>query len=86
MMNADYRYTYVHWEKGLEIHDFIAVRTKVGAFEHYIRVGYDEDTYALLIDDVVPNQTITDLDNNVVVDYLNVNHGEFDAMRLQWHV
>lgn len=76
MLKADYELTGVHFDSGTEVHDYITIRGKPQGFINYIN-SRCEYNYAVLIDDIVPNQTVIFHDPGCRVDLINVtNEGE----------
>ena len=81
---ADQRLTGIRWLDGdtmggLDIHEFITIRGKVTAFENYVRFHHDDGDRHVLLDDVVPFRSVTDLRTGTVVLTINVDR-DVDAL------
>lgn len=74
-VKADQEFTGRRSYSDFEIHDFIAYRGKQDAFRNYVlsKLSKYQFRRAILIDDVVPDQTIVDRRNNWAIEYYNVD-------------
>lgn len=73
MLKADYELTGVYFDGGTEVHDYITIRGKPQGFINYVNSKWNYD-YAVLIDDIVPNQTVIFHDPKCQVDLINVTN------------
>ncbi len=76
MRHSDTELTGIHYDS---ITDYISIRGKVGAFENWVQAAVGlKRNHNILIDDVVPNKTITNRTVGYKIDYINV----FDDLRV----
>ena len=78
MAEADQRLTGVRWLDadtmgGLDICEFITLRGKAQAFEHWVWLHGEPGGRYLLLDDVVPSRTIYDRRKDIQIDLINVD-------------
>ena len=74
MMKADFEYTGVRFDTAWEVSEFIQLRGKMGAFEHFIRSRRPNFIRAVLIDDVVTDTTITNRKTGQTIEFWNVDN------------
>jgi len=73
MVKADYEYTGVKFEKGHEVSEFIQLRGKKDGFINYVLARCGKFTRAVLIDDIVPDLTVTHRKKGWSIELWNVN-------------
>ena len=73
MMRADFQHTGVRFEKGHEISEFIQLRGKKDAFIHFVCNEYRFNR-AVLIDDVVPDLTLSHRTQGWAIELWNVDN------------
>ena len=83
MMVSDYEYTGTYFDprNGCDMSDWITIRHKEGAFKYWILNKFVNQKASprcdivktLLIDDVVPNMYSTYTDEQLVIEYLNID-------------
>lgn len=71
-IRIDREFTGHSFSPDTEVHDFIALRGKVQAFINYVNATYHYNR-AILIDDVVPDHTLTDRRNGWSIEFYNVD-------------
>ena len=73
MVKADEELTGVKFEKGHEVSEFIQLRGKKDGFINYVLARCGKFTRAVLIDDIVPDITLTGRKDGWSIELWNVN-------------